>query len=71
MMIIFIVKLILMQQDAENRKEEFDYYRNLIKGFTPQEASADYDHDRQVNKNSIHLSKNPLYGNAKEGCQRL
>ena len=53
-----------------DRKEEFDYYRNLIKGFTPQEASADYDYDRQVNKNSIHLSKNPLYRNAKEGCQR-
>ena len=53
-----------------DRKEGLDYYRNLIKGFTPQEASADYDHDRQVNKNSIHLSKNPLYRNAKEGCQR-
>ena len=53
-----------------DRKEEFDYYRNLIKGFTPQEASADYDHDRQVNKNSIHLSKNPLCRNAKAGCQR-
>ena len=53
-----------------DRKEEVDYYRNLIKGFTPQEASADYDYDRQVNKNSIHLSKNPLYRNAKEGCQR-
>ena len=53
-----------------DRKEEVDYYRNLIKGFTSQEASADYNHDRQVNKNSIHLSKNPLYRNAKEGCQR-
>ena len=53
-----------------DRKEGFDYYWNLIKGLTPQEAITDYNHDRQVNKNSIHLSKNPLYRNAKEGCQR-
>ena len=51
-----------------NKKEDFDYYKNQLRGLTPIEASFDRIHDRKVNEIGRQRAQSGLYSNSKEAC---
>lgn len=51
-----------------NKKEDFDYYKNQIRGLTPLQASIDRIHDRKVNEIGRQRAQSSLYSNSKEAC---
>ena len=44
-----------------NKKEDFDYYKNQIRGFSPREASIDRIHDRKVKQIGRQRAQSNLY----------
>ena len=51
-----------------NKKEDFDYYRNQIRGLSPMEASIDKIHDRKVNEIGRQRAQSGLYSNSRKAC---
>lgn len=52
-----------------NKKEDFDYYKNQIRGFSPREASIDRIHDRKVNQIGRQRAQSNLYSNSRNACE--
>ena len=51
-----------------NKKEDFDYYKNQVRGLSPLAASVDRIHDRKVNEIGRQRAQSGLYSNSREAC---
>ena len=52
-----------------DKKEDFDYYKNQLRGFSALEASLDRIHDRNVNKIGRQRAQSGLYSNSRDACE--
>ena len=51
-----------------DKKEDFDYYKNQVRGLSPIEASIDRIHDRKINEIGRQRAQSGLYTNSREAC---
>lgn len=51
------------------KKEDFDYYKNQLRGLSALEASLDRIHDRNVNKIGRQRAQSGLYSNSRDACE--
>ena len=51
-----------------DKKEDFDYYKNQLRGLSPIKASADRIHDRKINEIGRQRAQSGLYSDSKEAC---
>ena len=52
-----------------DKKEDFDYYKNQLRGLSALEASLDIIHDRNVNKIGRQRAQSGLYSNSRDACE--
>ena len=52
-----------------DKKEDFDYYKNQLRGLSALEASLDRIHDRNVNKIGRQRAQSGLYSNSRDTCE--
>lgn len=52
-----------------DKKEDFDYYKNQLRGLSALEASLDRIHDRNVNKIGRQRAQSGLYSNSRDACE--
>lgn len=52
-----------------DKKEDFDYYKNQLRGLSALEASLDRIHDRNVNKIGRQRAQSVLYSNSRDACE--
>lgn len=52
-----------------DKKEDFDYYKNQLRGSSALEASLDRIHDRNVNKIGRQRTQSGLYSNSRDACE--
>ena len=52
-----------------DKKEDFDYYKNQLRGLAALEASLDRIHDRNVNKIGRQRAQSGLYSNSRDACE--
>ena len=51
-----------------DKKEDFDYYKNQVRGLSPMAASVDKIHDRKINEIGRQRAQSGLYSNSREAC---
>lgn len=59
----------LIAQWLGDKKEDFDYYKNQLRGSSALEASLDRIHDRNVNKIDRQRAQSSLYSNSRDACE--
>ena len=52
-----------------DKKEDFDYYKNQLRGLSALEESLDRIHDRNVNKIGRQRAQSGLYSNSRDACE--
>lgn len=52
-----------------DKKEDFDYYKNQLRGLSALEVSLDRIHDRNVNKIGRQRAQSGLYSNSRDACE--